>query len=102
MNKLKLVRVILTGTLLSILVFLSISFITVLTEINPLHYYGNHEQYKLDIGFPFTYYGQFWLSGNTIPNSGWTINYLFYDCFLTWTIVTGIYYLTQLSKNNNH
>ena len=101
MNKPNHIRTIFTGTLLSLLIFFSISFITVLTQINPLHYYRKNETYKLEIGFPFTYYGQFWLSGSTIPNSGWTINNLFYECLLTWVVVTGIYFLTQRKKNNS-
>ena len=101
MSKLKLAWTIFKGTLISILVFLSISFITVLTQINPLHYYKNNEAYKLDIGFPFKYYGQFWLTGNSIPNSGWTVDHLFYDCLLTWFVVTGLYYLKHRSNNNS-
>jgi hypothetical protein len=81
----------LIGTILSILIFFSISFLTVLTQINPFHYYKNEETYQLNIGFPLIYYNQFWLSGSNIPNSGWTVNYLFFDCILTWVIVTGTY-----------
>ena len=100
MSKTRLAKTIFTGTLLSILVFFSISFITVLIQISPLH--KHYETYKLDIGFPFKYYGQFWLSGSTMPNSGWTLSNLFYDCFLTWSVVTVIYFLTQSKKNNSH
>ena len=102
MSNPKLIWTIFTGTFLSILVFLSVSFITFLTQINPLHYYKSSETYKLDIGFPFIYYQQFWLSGSSIPNSGWTINNLFYDCLITWVVVTGIYFLKQRTKNNSH
>jgi hypothetical protein len=101
MSKPKLLRTIFTATLLSILVFLSVSFITVLTQINPLHYYKKHEPYKLEIGFPFEYYHQFWVSGSTIPNSGWTINNFFYDCLITWAVVTGVYILIKQTKNNS-
>lgn len=98
MDKTKFVRTMFFGTFLSILVFFSISFITILTQINPLHYYKDNETYKLDIGFPFKYYGQFF-AGDTIPNSGWTPNNLFYDWLLTLIIVTGLYYLRQRRKN---
>jgi hypothetical protein len=53
----------------------------------------------MDIGFPFTFYGQFRLRGSDFPNSGWYINYLFYDCLITWIIVTGIYIWVMKSKN---
>ena len=102
MSRSKLIWTIFAGTLLSILVFLSVSFTTFLTQINPLHYYKSSETYKLDIGFPFIYYGQFWLSSSSIPNSGWTINNLLYDCFITWVVVIGIYFLIQRKKNNSH
>jgi len=44
------------------------------------------------------YYGQFWLSGNAIPNSGWTINHLVYDCLITWVAVTAICLIIQRTK----
>lgn len=91
----KFLRNVFNGTLLSILVFLSISFITVLTHINPIHYYSSLENYKLEIGFPFIYYEQFWLAGSRIPNSIWMIDNLIYNCVLTWVVVTGIYLLTK-------
>jgi hypothetical protein len=75
------------ATILSILVFLSVSFITVLCNINPLHYYKDSENYKLNIGFPFVYYEQFWLGNSSIPNSGWNINNLFLDIILTWILI---------------
>ena len=102
MNRIKQFKIVLSGTALSILVFFSISFLTILTQINPLHYYQDTETYKLDIGFPFKYYEQFWLRGNDIPNSGWTISNLFYDCLLTWLVVTGLYYLIKRKRNNSH
>jgi len=57
--------------LLSILVFFSISFITVIDDLNipPLGFVDNPCTIK--IGFPFTYYHQF-LVESPIPNSGWT------------------------------
>lgn len=102
MNKMKFIKTILTGTLLSILVFFAISFLTILIEINPIHLYKNGEPYRLDIGFPFKYYEQFWLRGSEIPNSGWLLNNLIYDCLLTWIVITGIYILILKIKNNSH
>ena len=85
----------LLGTLLSILVFFSISFITFLTNINPFRYYGINESYHLEIGFPFTYYYEILYSGSISPNTQWNLSYLFYDCLITWVIVTGAYVLTK-------
>lgn len=102
MRKSKLSWIFCKGTILSILVFFSVSFISFLTQVNPLHYYKSSETYKLDIGFPFTFYRQFWLSGSRIPNSGWTLDNLFYDCFITWIVVAGCYMLIQRRKNKSH
>lgn len=84
---------------MSILIFFSISFTTILLQINPLHYYEENEMYKLDIGFPFTYYYQFLLSGSNSPNCGWILDKLIIDCLLTWIVVVGFYLLiTHIKK----
>ena len=85
------------GTVYSIVIFFAISFITFLTQIGPINYQGR-APYKMDIGFPFTFYGQFWLRGSDSPNSGWHINYLFYDCLITWLVVLGIYLIIKKYK----
>lgn len=85
----------LIGTLLSILVFFSISFISFLTQISPLHYYKNGEAYGIKVGFPFTYYEEFLMKGNTYPNAGWAIDHLLIDCLLTWLVVVCIYVFTK-------
>lgn len=102
MNSTKRLKVFFSATVLSVLVFFSISFVTVLTHILPFHYYRSNESYKLEIGFPFTFYEQFWLNGSNLPNSGWTLNNLFYDCLLTWLVVTGLYYGIQRRKMDSH
>ena len=66
MNKIDFLIYIFRGTILSILIFFSISFLTVLKQIAPLHYYQKGESYSFDIGFPLVYYGQFWVSGSDI------------------------------------
>jgi hypothetical protein len=77
--------------MLSILIFFSISFITVLFQIGPFHRYGLQETYQLNIGFPFTYYEQFWVNKSYSPNSGWHLDKLFIDCLITWISVVGLY-----------
>jgi len=95
MSNQRLFKNVIQGTLLSVLIFLSVSFVTVLTQINPVHYYKNGEPYRLDIGFPFRFYQQFWLRGSEIPNSGWFIGNLFYDCILTWMVIVGLFVLIK-------
>jgi hypothetical protein len=83
------------GTIISILGFLSISFITVLTQINsPIHRY---ERFEHKIGFPFTYYHEFMVDC-PIPNSGWNITNLILDCVITWIIITGLYLIVKRNK----
>jgi hypothetical protein len=89
--------VIATG--LSILVFFSVSFLTVLAQINPLHYYVEDEQYNLSIGYPWVYYKQFFADPE-IPNSSWQGSHLIYDCILTWIVITGLYVLLHRTKKN--
>ena len=87
-----------TVTILSILIFFSISFITILCQINPLHYYKDNEKYKLYIGFPFKYYNQFFVDESPIPNSGWNLKNLFFDCLITYIAVIGIYFTFKKFK----
>jgi len=93
----KSIKKIITASLLSILVFLSISFITVLLRMAPFHYYKNGEGIKFTIGFPFKYYTVFFANGNSTPNWGWATSYLVYDCLLTWAVVM-VVYLTMMKK----
>ncbi len=70
-------------TILAILVFFSLSFLTVLFQINsPLNRMENSD---LNIGFPFVYYNQFMLE-LPIPNSGWNLLNLFLDCLIIWIL----------------
>jgi hypothetical protein len=97
MKGINIVKHVLVGTIWSILIFLSISFLTVLSQINPFFTFET-EDYILEIGFPFVYNVQFCVSGNEYPNTGWTMNNLFYDCLLTWLFVNGIYLLIMRNK----
>lgn len=85
---------ILKSTIYSILIFLSLSFISLLPYLNSLFYrYDNGFEHK--IGFPFTYYHEFIINCPT-PNSGWNLGNLFLDVLLIWVFVTGLYFLMKL------
>jgi hypothetical protein len=60
-----------TSLIIAGLLFLSFSFIQFLAYTNPFHHFKNDEYYLLKIGFPLTYYQQFWVSGNSFPNTNW-------------------------------
>ncbi|OJJ17004.1 hypothetical protein BKI52_30265 [marine bacterium AO1-C] len=83
---------ILKGTILSVLVFFSVSFLFVLYRISPI---TSGDTYHLEIGFPFIYYKQFQLQGNPFLNSSWHVTYLLIDCLITWVIVCGLYLLAK-------
>ena len=82
---------IIKGTFMSMLVFFSISFLTVLFQINsPLN--RIKESYELHIGFPLEYYNEFMVDCPT-PNSGWDIKNLILNI--------GIMILIKKRKHNN-
>jgi len=86
------------GTILSILVFFSVSFLPFLYRISPLTIGEDFD--PLDIGFPLTYYSQFKMRGNDFFNSGWNINHLFFDCLIYWIVICGGYVVFK-RKNAN-
>jgi hypothetical protein len=83
------------GTLLSILTFFAVSFITVLFQLNsPINPTMDS---SMSIGFPFNYYHQFMVSPPTF-NSSWNPTNLLLDCFITWLLVVGIYIFFTKNK----
>ncbi len=78
------------GTLLSMLVFFTISFFSVIYSIHHPEFNG-----QLRIGFPFEYYHQFWLNGNKYPNGGGNFLNLILDCTICWVIVAGTFFLVK-------
>ena len=93
------IKQLIKGTLLSILIFFSISFLTVLFQINsPLH--RIKDTYELKIGFPFEYYYEFWVDC-PIPNSGWIVNNLMLDCGITWIVTLGIMMIINRRKTKH-
>lgn len=94
----KIAPTILKGTVLSILVFFSISFLFVLHRISP---FTMGDTYSLEVGSPFRYYEQFQLRGIPVVNSGWNIKNLFWDCLITWIVVCIPYVIIKIKKAGN-
>jgi len=95
------------ATLLSILIFFSISFLTILFDIHsPLRILDAH--YELTIGFPFEYYNQFWMRSPTSPNGhflhgGWNGVNLILDCFIAWSLTIVIWFsIFYINKKRNN
>ncbi len=78
------------GTLYSILLFFSTSFVGLINGAMKFTDY----QYK--IGFPIDYYEQFWVSGNYFPNHGTSVKNLLFSCCLFWTISLIFIFLYRL------
>lgn len=91
----RIVGVLIRSTLVSIVIFFAISFVTVLLCIGPLHYTRMGDDYSFNIGFPFQYYHQFIVSGNPFPDFGWDVTNLLIDCIITWTIVVAVVYFKR-------
>jgi hypothetical protein len=74
------------GTLLSMLVFFTVSFFSVIYSIQHPEYHG-----EMHLGFPYRYYYQFWLRGSDYPNCSGNFVNLLWDCTICWIIVTGLF-----------
>jgi len=82
--------------LMSVLVFLSISFLTVFNHLtSPVNKTVGYK--SLEIGFPLKYYEEFMIDCPN-PNYGWNLNNLILDIILTLIIVGGIMYI--MNKKN--
>lgn len=82
--------------ILSILTFLSTSFLTVISHLtSPINKTVGYK--SLEIGFPFKYYEEFMIDCPN-PNYGWNLNNLILDIILTLIIVSGI--MNFINKKN--
>ncbi len=93
------VRRLIIGTLLSILVFFAVSFLSVLAQIaGPLN--GHTPRVRLDVGWPYTFYQEFWINGSDSMNCGWHVKNLALGSALTWVVVTGAYIILKRTARN--
>jgi len=89
------IKKLVAGTALSILIFCSTSFLTVLFQINsPLH---RQTDDHLAIGFPLSYYSQFMVDCS-IPNSGWDGKHLLFDILSIWALTTGVFLIVKRNR----
>lgn len=86
------------GTVLSVLVFFSISFLTYLADLDTFNPSASKEL-NVDIGLPFTYYGEVFREQSRIPMT-WSSNLaLLADCAITWCFVALPYLFYKIRKN---
>lgn len=78
---------------LSILIFFSVSFVTVFFDLNsPLH---RQDDTVIEIGFPFVYYKQYMIGCCEYIAAGWVAKNLLLDIFITVITAIILYLLYQ-------
>jgi len=93
----KLLTRLLKQIIFSIMMFFSISFITVLFQINsPIH--RIKDSYELRIGFPLEYYHEFMVDC-PIPNSGWDISNLVFNFVIVWILTVLLSRVRKIKRN---
>ena len=89
------------GTLLSILVFFSASFLTFIADQPTFNPYAeaNYWRYHMEMGFPFTYFQQDFIGSDGTPFTRADILNLLLDCVITWTLIALPYALLTIRKD---
>ncbi|HYD90424.1 MAG TPA: hypothetical protein VEA37_02930 [Flavobacterium sp.] len=84
-------------TLYSIIAFCVVSYISVMVSL--LSSVGDPQVKPVtNIGFPFSYYYQFWLNGNDSSNCGWNGTAFLLDCAIIWICTLSIYFMYRHLK----
>ena len=103
MNKertlIKIAKYLAIGTVLSILVFFSVSFITYLADLDTFNPAAGKEL-NVDIGFPFTYYTEDLVGREKIPATWAKGILLIADCAITWMLVAIPYTVFKVKRKN--
>jgi heme/copper-type cytochrome/quinol oxidase subunit 4 len=87
------------GTIWSAIIFSLASYASVMISL--LSTIGDLSSKPVtNIGFPFTYYYQFWLNGSDSPNCGWNFTNFVYDLIIVSLVVVGAYYFIENRKKN--
>lgn len=82
-----LLKLLIKGTILSILVFFSISFLSLIYSLNDADGF-----FLFEIGFPFKYFSKFHrYDSNTFLASTNNREGFILDCLITWIVVVGFY-----------
>jgi hypothetical protein len=79
----------------SILVFLSVSFLSFLSRISP---FQSEQTNRLEVGFPKIFYGQFLVEGSNFLNFGWSIKNVLFNfliCVIFVLLINLLYYLKK-------
>jgi hypothetical protein len=84
----------------SIIAFAFVSYVSVMISL--LSSVGDPKSKpETNIGFPFNYYFQFWVSGSDSPNCGWNLSNFIYDAFIILIIVLVIFFYIDRKKSKS-
>lgn len=86
------------GTVLSILVFFSISFLDLLYDLDTFSPYAQRNAFRFDFGLPFTYYSEQFIYLNELPSAKFNALNLLMDCTITWLLITLPYIIYKVRK----
>lgn len=89
------------GTILSILVFFSISFLDFLYDLDTFNPNAERNVFRFDFGVPFTYYSEQFIYPNELPSTYSNLLNLLMDCILSWLLVTVPYVIYKVRKRNH-
>ena len=88
---------IIIATFYSIVVFCVVSYLSVMKSL--LTSVGNPLRKPVaNLGYPFSYYYQFWLKGSDSPNCGWDFKNFVLDGLIVWIITITIYFIVKKNK----
>ena len=80
-------------TFYAIITFCVISYISVMVSLLNVVFIGDPTMKPVtNIGFPYKYYYQFWLTGSDSPNCGWRSNRFILDGIITWILVAMVFF----------
>jgi heme/copper-type cytochrome/quinol oxidase subunit 4 len=90
----KMIKKLLISSFYAVIVFCVLSYFSIMYSL--LTSVGNPSLKPVtNIGVPFKYYYQFWLSGSDSPNCGWNIDNFVFDVLLIWMVVTIVYLIIK-------
>ena len=86
------------GTVLSILVFFSISFLDLLYDLDTFSPYAQRGAFRFDFGVPFTYYSEEFIYLNELRSTKSNTLNLLMDCVITWLLIALPYIIYKVRK----
>jgi hypothetical protein len=84
------------ATVYAMVVFCMLSYVSVMFSLLSR---PPAERPVTNIGFPYSYYYQFWTRGSNGPNCGWVFSNFILDAVITWFIIFIVYFAFNRNKS---